>query len=221
MYQSYLKNLKNKIKRKKALKQLQINLEDQYTKNNGDFYFNYSTNLEENEQTFGFRSYSLIDILEGKEIDLEGKIVLIWEVGTVLHDTHFTPINFQYQMPGVELHANIITSMLYSSYLENLEDDILILIACFSILWVMITVINTRTFTNILAIIFFLLIHLIVWLQLFVNGIIYPVFFMMYVIILSFIVSYIYKLTITDKNRRFLKESIFYVCFCWYGRYDL
>lgn len=207
VYKSFLSTLPNKIKAKNSLRYLGHKLKEQKQENAGRFYFNYSTNKENNTGTFGFRSYSLIDIIEKKEIDLEGKIILIGEVGTVLHDTQFTPINFTYQMPGVEIHANIVTSLLYNSYLTQAANNLIIILSYLSSCLLFFTIIYTRTLTNTLIAIFLLLIHLIIGLQLFVVGVIYPVFFMMYITLLSFITAYIYKFSITDKNRRFLKRA--------------
>jgi class 3 adenylate cyclase/CHASE2 domain-containing sensor protein len=207
VYKKYISSLRNQIQSQKKLLTLEENLAIQSIKNNWYLNFNYSTNLENNSWTFGFRSYSLIDILEWKQVDLSWKIILIWEVGTVLHDTHRTPINFAHKMPWVELHANIITSLLYDSYLINISTILIIIILFISSVLTIICITHTQTLTNVLFTLFFILIHLIVGLQFFVNGIIYPVFLMMYVIILSLIIGYIYKYWVTDNHRRFLKKA--------------
>lgn len=207
VYKSHLSGITNKLKAKKKFKELEKKLHEQQEKNNGQFYFNYSTNLEKNSGSFGFRSYSLIDILEKKDIDLSGKIILIGEVWTVLHDKQFTPINFTYQMPGVEIHANVLTSLLYNSYLEKIHTYILLCITIFSVFVCFAIILYTRTIVNSLITIFIILVHLVIWLQLFVLWYIYPVFFMIYILLLTFISAYIYKFSITDKNRRFLKKA--------------
>lgn len=207
VYKKYLGSVSNKLKWKKDILTLERNLSFQKQENNWFLNIGYSTNKENNTGTFGFRSYSLADIIDEKEIDLSWKIVLIGEVWTVLHDTHFTPINFKYKMPGVEIHANIVTSLLYESYLKNLGMIWVICIALLSSLLVLLSILNTRTLVNLLLVTLFLLIHIIVWLQFFISGTIYPIFFMIYTIILSFIGVYMYKFIIADKNRRFFKKA--------------
>ena len=207
VYKKYITSFKNPLKIKKEFLSLEKNISIQAKRNDGYFNISYSSNREKNIGTFWFQSYSLSDILDGKDIDLSGKIVLIWEVWTVLHDTHFTPVNFNYKMPWVELHANIVTSLLYKSYLEYLNNLWVICISFLSSLVVLISILRTRSLINILLTILLILIHIIVWLQFFVYGIIYPIFFMIYTIILSFIWLYMYKFIIADKNRRFFKKA--------------
>lgn len=66
-----------------------------------------------------FRHYSISDILENrvKKSELEGKIVLIGATAVGIYDLRVTP--FSSAMPGVEKHANVIASLLESSFLTK------------------------------------------------------------------------------------------------------
>jgi adenylate cyclase len=72
-----------------------------------------------------YPSISLIDILQPKSPEedeknkelLSGKIVLIGEYGTLIHDDHFSPVDTRGKMPGVEFHANVIDGLLQNKSL--------------------------------------------------------------------------------------------------------
>lgn len=72
----------------------------------------------------GYPSYSLIDVLDGN-IDprvFNGKIVLIGEYGTLIHDAYFSPLDSTKSMPGIEFHANMLDSLIQGKYLTSLSD---------------------------------------------------------------------------------------------------
>jgi len=66
-----------------------------------------------------YPSVSMIDILKATEKEapemekmFKDKIVLIGEYGTLIHDSHFSPVDSRVKMPGVEFHANMIDGLL-------------------------------------------------------------------------------------------------------------
>ena len=77
-----------------------------------------------------FDSISFFDVYEnrftertsGRTLDLKGKIVLIGEMGTGLHDEQYVPLSFGRAMPGVEIHANTIQTILSHRFLVNQSD---------------------------------------------------------------------------------------------------
>ena len=74
-----------------------------------------------------FPSISFADVFQGrlndkrsgKPIDLEGKIVLIGEMGTGIHDEQYVPTSVSKAMPGVEIHANAIQTILDGRFLRD------------------------------------------------------------------------------------------------------
>ncbi len=74
-----------------------------------------------------FSAISFADVFQGKfndrktgePIDLEGKIVLIGEMGTGIHDEQFVPTSVSKAMPGVEIHANAIQTILEGRFLRD------------------------------------------------------------------------------------------------------
>lgn len=58
----------------------------------------------------------------GEALDLKDKIVLIGEMGTGIHDEQYVPLSFGQAMPGVEIHANSIQTILSQRFLVNQSD---------------------------------------------------------------------------------------------------
>ena len=215
VYRKYLWNDYNLLKREQNLLKLEENLKHQKEINDGFLHINFSHNWESNYWTIWFKSYSLVDIYYNEEfdritwekIDLKDKIVLIWEVWTIFHDEYLTPISLNKRMSWVEIHANIITSILYNSYLVKLNEflkNILSIIIVFSMIFFMI---KTSNKVNIISLFVIFLLEIIIWLQLFSYNIIFPLSFYIYLSIITFIVIYIYKYSTSEENKVFLRKA--------------
>ena len=76
------------------------------------------------EQPGGYEYISFSDVYNNQPDlpDFNGKIILIGATAADLHDVHTVPISDQ-EMPGVEIHANLIQSILTRDYLFY-QDDI-------------------------------------------------------------------------------------------------
>ncbi len=177
-------------------------------------YIDYYSNGKQNKGTFGYTSYSFIDIYNGKKqtswgekIDLQGKIVLIGEVGTLLHDSYLTPIEQSIQMPGVEINANIITTMKYGRDLKEVSLFLSFLLLFFLQAIIITSVLYLRTvfaWAILLITLFFLIV---LWSWVFIFGYIFNIFLWILSCILSFLCTYIYKFQVTDKAKRLLKKQ--------------
>lgn len=74
-----------------------------------------------------FPSISFVDAFEdrfidrqsGAPVDLAGRIVLIGEMGTGLHDEQYVPTSQGRPMPGVEIHANAVQTLLTRQFLVD------------------------------------------------------------------------------------------------------
>jgi len=80
---------------------------------NGDLIINYQT------PPYKYNSIPFKDIYFDTfdKSKIKDKIVLIGSTTTILHDTFPTPINPSMQMPGVEIHANAIQTILENSHI--------------------------------------------------------------------------------------------------------
>ena len=80
----------------------------------GNIFINYAGG------TGYFPMYSLVDILEGMSFpNFAGKIVLIGATAPDLHDEVLTPVSHGKSMAGVEVHANILDTVLTGKYLKQ------------------------------------------------------------------------------------------------------
>jgi len=81
---------------------------------------------------FSFQHYSFSDVWENED-DFEDKLVLIGATSPDLHDEAFVPTSSGKAMPGVEIHANTLQTMLERDYLNNqsiLSGIIFIILSC-------------------------------------------------------------------------------------------
>jgi len=74
---------------------------------------NYRGQLEAGEAPPPFLAFSVIDLLEGRAHDqLRGKALLVGFGSTEIRDRLPTPVSGRIPMPGVEIHANLVDTIL-------------------------------------------------------------------------------------------------------------
>jgi len=74
---------------------------------------NYRGQLEAGETPPPFLAFSVIDLLEGRAHDqLRGKALLVGFGSTEIRDRLPTPVSGRIPMPGVEIHANLVDTIL-------------------------------------------------------------------------------------------------------------
>jgi len=128
-----------------------------------------------------FQTISITDFLNNKStVDLKDKIVLVGATSPDLHDDYFVPTSSGKAMPGVEVHANALQTMLTKSFLfEQSKLSVIFVIFLLSILLGLLFSKIRILFSSILAIAFIFL-YLIIAILMFGKGIIlnvvYPVF---------------------------------------------
>lgn len=174
----------------------------------------YYSNGKTHEGTFWYQSYSFIDVYSwltktqaGEKIDLEWKIVLLWEVGTLMHDSHFTPIHQRAKMPGVEINANIITTMQMGRDLQNLSFWWMFFIFFALQFIIILSVLYSRTIVALITLSLGIILLIILWWYMYLAGFILNIFLWVLGCIFSLFVAYIYKFQVTDKAKRAMKKQ--------------
>lgn len=78
-------------------------------------YINYAA------KPYDFPAVSFSDVYNGlvDPSEFEGKIVLIGATASILQDRHYTPIDSIIPMPGIEIHANAIQTVLDGKFLST------------------------------------------------------------------------------------------------------
>lgn len=157
-----------------------------------------------------YKSYSLIEILENKvpKSELEWKIVLIWEYGTLIHDSHLSPIDPENNMAWVEFHANFLDSILQNKYIAEQNNtfqniELLIVLIFF---WIIFYILDLKK-SIIIFFAFIILISLLSRYLLINKWIILDVFSFMSYSWMTFVVTYSYKFFIVDKNKRYIEHA--------------
>lgn len=177
-------------------------------------YINYYSDGKKHAGTFGYESYSFIDIYDGKQqtpewevINLKDKIVLVGEVGTLVHDAHFTPVHYSMKMPWVEVNANIITTLLRGETLQKASWPLTYILIFFLQSFLIFCVMHVRLRWTIIITILSLFLWIIFGAWMFVLGDIYNIFLWIIWAVGSVFIAYIYRFQVTDKSKRILKKQ--------------
>ena len=177
-------------------------------------YVDYYSNGKINQGTIWFQSYSFVDVYSwltqtpnGEKIVLDGKIVLIWEVGTLIHDSHFTPIDHSAKMPWVEINANIITTMQTGRDIQKLSWVKSLLLFFFLQFVIVLSVLLARNIVSIIVLFLSIILVIAAWLYLFLAGFILNIFIWILGCIMSLFFAYMYKFQVTDKAKRAMKKQ--------------
>ncbi|HEY6967977.1 MAG TPA: CHASE2 domain-containing protein [Candidatus Angelobacter sp.] len=119
---------------------------------------NYRHQFESNQANPPFVTLSARDLLEGNAGKLlEGKIVLIGFGATELGDRLYTPVSGQTPMPGVEVNANAVDTLLDNKEIKSVGTPAqLLLLLCSSIaaLWLVVRWPGSRGLTYLAALMF-------------------------------------------------------------------
>lgn len=161
-------------------------------------------------QTFPY--YSYIDVLEEK-VNLEtftNKIVLIGATAPDLHDDQNTPVSFGRPMPAVEIHANIIQTILEEKYLINERRWVTQVTVVATALLLSLLYIGVGITPMILIFIFALVTYLLYAMFSFDQGIIRNVIYPPLAIITSTMASIGYKYLAEYRQKQFIKRVLSY-----------
>lgn len=155
-----------------------------------------------------YPSYSLIDVLENKNIPIwafSGKIVLVWEYGTLIHDAFLAAIEPDISMPWVEFHANMLDGLITKNFLKekNTLFIVIIFIVLSSILFYSIPIIWHIFYILLITSILLMMSRF----AFATTGWIYDFYLLVLSLWVTFLTTIIYRHFVVNRERRFIEQA--------------
>jgi adenylate cyclase len=158
-----------------------------------------------------FPTYSVSDILEGRidDEEFENKIVLVGATVQDLHDDAVTPTSGK-PMSGVEMHSNILNTLIEERYLVQESKTVSFLIAAgmalgLSLLFVLLPLKGVMMFGLVSLVVYFIFAFIS-----FDQGIVRHLIYPPVVIVASTISNVGYKYLVEQRQKRFIRKAMAY-----------
>lgn len=161
---------------------------------------------------FTFKHYSFADVLDGTipASEFTDKIVLVGATAPDLHDNQLTPVSQGLPMSGVEIHANVIQTILTQHYLQPESTAVTLL-----------TIFLMCSVVSVAFIIFSLIPGLVVLLVAlfgyatyaiisFDKGTIHNLIFPIFGILIAYVTASLYKYYVENRQKRFIRKAFSY-----------
>ena len=159
-----------------------------------------------------FKRFSFSEVLDGSVVpaNFTDKIVLIGATAPDLHDEQLTPLSNGVQMPGVEIHANAIQTILEEKYLFPETDEA----AAVTMTAVVIILTAVLIFLPILPAIVISLITIVAYILYcifsFDNGVVRNIVVPPLAIFATGTANIVYKYFVESRQKRFIKKAFSY-----------
>lgn len=169
----------------------------------GQFLVNYAG------KSYSFPTLSFADVVHGNfdEADVAGKILMIGATSTLLQDLVTTPIDPDVAMPGVELQANAVETILGAEFLKHqsalgfaLVLGVLILASVAAFLFLPILISSAVLVLELIAFPFYAQ-----WQ--FNHGVIVDLIWTVFALIVAYLASLAYRNFTEFKEKRYLKNA--------------
>ncbi|HEY4489568.1 MAG TPA: adenylate/guanylate cyclase domain-containing protein [Candidatus Paceibacterota bacterium] len=157
-----------------------------------------------------FLTIPFIDLVEGRVPPsvLDGSVVLIGATASDLHDVVETPFGL---MPGVEVHANALVTMLDASYPQPMPPWAASVLIAFADLVALVAITRARRLITILpTLVSLALFFNLFGFALFSYGILYPAFYLNGSILAIIIISFAFQYLAESHEKRFIRSSFQY-----------
>ena len=156
-----------------------------------------------------FPKISFIDLLEENFSPnlVKDKIILIGITDPTIPDAQLTPISKGYPMFGVEIHANILETILNKKFLIPQSEKSTIILLLFLSVFLTILFWFLRPIWTLFLSIFSLGFYFILASILFEKGLVLNLLYPLFTIFFVFIGTLIYKFTTEEKEKRFIKKA--------------
>ena len=150
-----------------------------------------------------FKTYSIVDFINGKlNLDLKDKIVLIGATSPDLHDDYLVPTSSGKPMPGVEIHANIVQTLLTKNFLTEQSKISLLIIILFLGLLIGLCLYRFKIWVTGLVVVVLYLLYLFFAVVLFNYGLILNFIYPFLMVLLTYLALVSYYYVKEQKHRK-------------------
>ncbi|MBN1645372.1 adenylate/guanylate cyclase domain-containing protein [Candidatus Woesearchaeota archaeon] len=157
-----------------------------------------------------FKSYSITDITNDRinSEEFENKLVLVGATSPDMHDDYFVPTSAGKAMPGVEIHANTIQTLINKDFLKEQSKLTVIILLLLIALVISITVyrFGLKGATIISPII--IVVYLIFSIKAFDYGIIMNLVYLPIIVLVCYVSETLYVYLSTKKEKQRVKETL-------------
>jgi len=152
-----------------------------------------------------YKRYSLSDI---KNINLTDKIVFIGATSPDLHDDYLVPISEGKRMPGVELHANTLQTMITQNFLKHQSKGSLILFIFLLAISLGLLLEKIKPLYATLITLPLILLYLVIVINFFEKGIILNIIYPILTIILAYAAVLFVNYIVEKKGRKYVTDML-------------
>ena len=158
---------------------------------------------------YSYNYISFVDAFNGdiKASDINDKIVLIGVSEETLKDSAMTPLSKITPTPGVEIHANVIQTVLDQQFLENQTNLSTFLVVCLIVLISVFIFMYLPLYVNIPYLLVFYGIYYLVAKNMFTKGLILAILVPFLAVLTAFIATYLYRFFTEKKRAREMKSA--------------
>ncbi|MFQ5621130.1 MAG: CHASE2 domain-containing protein [Candidatus Nanoarchaeia archaeon] len=157
-----------------------------------------------------FKQYSFTDILNGRipPETFKNKLVLIGATSPGLHDDYFVPTSRGKAMPGVEIHANTLQTMINQDFLYAQSTTSVVLMVLILSLLTSLLVHRLKVLHSALIVIAALFVILFVAIRVFEYGILLNIVYACGAILVTYIAGILYSYFSERKEKKKLRTTL-------------